>query len=50
LIEAAAANIKRRVNLSRPDKVVLIEVLGGLTGLSVVKPEEILSILKEKVL
>jgi tRNA acetyltransferase TAN1 len=50
LIEAAAADIKRKVNLSKPDKVVLIEVLGGLTGVSIAKPEEILSILKEKVL
>jgi tRNA acetyltransferase TAN1 len=50
LIEAAAANIKRKVNLSKPDKVVLIEVLGGLTGVSIAKPEEVLSILKEKVL
>ena len=50
LIEAAAVNIKRKVNLTRPDKIVLIEVLGGLTGVSVAKPEEVLSILKEKVL
>lgn len=49
-IEAAAANIKRKVNLSKPDKVVLIEVLGGLTGVSIAKPEEVLSILKEKAL
>ena len=50
LIEAAAADIKRKVNLSKPDKVVLIEVLGGLTGVSIMKPEEVLSILKEKAL
>jgi tRNA acetyltransferase TAN1 len=50
LIEAAATNIKRKVNLSKPDKVVLIEVLGGLTGVSVAKPDEILSVLKEKIL
>ena len=50
LIEAAAEDIKRKVNLSKPDKVVHIEVLGGLTGVSIAKPEEILSILKEKVL
>jgi tRNA acetyltransferase TAN1 len=50
LIEVAAANIKRKVNLSKPDKVVLIEVLGGLTGVSIASPDEILSVLKEKVL
>lgn len=48
IIAAAAANIERRVDLNLPDKIVLIEVVGGLTGVSVVKPQEILSIMKEK--
>jgi tRNA acetyltransferase TAN1 len=48
IIAAAAANIERRVDLSQPDKIVLIEVVGGLTGVSVVKPQDILSIMKEK--
>jgi len=48
IIAAAALNIERRVDLNRPDKIVLIEVVGGLTGVSVVKPEDILSIMKEK--
>ena len=48
IIAAAAANIERRVDLNRPDKIVLIEVVGGLTGVSVVKPQEILSMMKEK--
>jgi len=50
IIEAAAANIERKVDLNKPDKILLIEVIGGLTGLSVIKPEDILSIVKEKVL
>lgn len=50
LIEAAALYVKRKVNLSKPDKIILIEVLGGLTGVSITKPDEILSILKEKIL
>jgi tRNA acetyltransferase TAN1 len=50
IIEAAAANIQRKVNLNNPDKILLIEVVGGLTGVSVIKPEEILSVMKEKVL
>ncbi|MEM3580796.1 MAG: THUMP domain-containing protein, partial [Candidatus Bathyarchaeia archaeon] len=29
IIEAAAANIKRKVDLSNPDKILLIEVIGG---------------------
>lgn len=50
LIEAAALCVKRKVNLSKPDKIILIEVLGGLTGVSITKPDETLSILKEKIL
>ncbi len=50
LIEVAAMSLKRKVNLAKPDKIFLIEVLGGYTGLSVLKPLDILSILKEKVL
>jgi tRNA acetyltransferase TAN1 len=48
IIDAAASNIERPVNLNNPDKVVLIEVVGGLTGVSIVKPEEIISIMKER--
>jgi len=49
IIEAAAVNIERRVDLNNPDKIVLVEVLGGLTGISVVKPVEILSVMKERI-
>jgi len=49
IIEAAAANIERTVNLDNPYRIVLIEVLGGLTGISVVKPEDVLSVMKERV-
>jgi len=50
IIEKVAANVKRKVNLTKPDKIILIEVLGGFTGVSVLKPEAILSVLKEKLL
>ncbi|MEM3536465.1 MAG: THUMP domain-containing protein [Candidatus Bathyarchaeia archaeon] len=50
IIEAAAANIEREVNLNSPDKILLIEVIGGLTGISVIKADEILAVIKEKVL
>jgi len=48
IIEAAASTIERRVDLNRPDKIVLVEVVGGFTGVSVVEPNDILSIMKEK--
>ena len=50
IIEAAAANIERQVNLNNPDKILLIEVIGGLTGLSLIRPDEILAVIKEKIL
>ena len=50
IIEATAANIERKVDLNNPDKILLIEVVGGLTGLSVIKTNEILAVMKEKML
>jgi tRNA acetyltransferase TAN1 len=50
LIEAAATEIRQKVDLEKPDKVLLIEVVDGLTGMSLIKPQHILSVLKEKML
>ena len=50
LIEAAASEIKRKINLSEPDNVLLIEVLGEFTGISLIKPQDILAVTKEKML
>lgn len=48
VIETAAANIERKVDLENPDKVVLVEIVGKFTGISVVKPSELFSVMKEK--
>jgi tRNA acetyltransferase TAN1 len=48
IIETAAANIKNKVDLTSPNKIILIEVVGGFTGVSIVKPDEILSVSKER--
>jgi tRNA acetyltransferase TAN1 len=50
IIEKVAVNVKRKVNLTQPDKIILIEIVGGLTGVSVVKPEDVVSVQKEKLL
>lgn len=50
IIQAAAANVKRKVNLQNPDHILLIEVVGGFTGISLIKPEDTISVLKEKML
>ena len=49
-IEAAASKIERKVDLVEPDNILLIEVLGPLTGISLIKPNDILSVIKEKML
>ncbi len=50
IVEAVATRIQRHVNLDKPDKVLLVEVIGKFTGISLVKPDLILSVLKEKML
>ena len=49
-IEAAAADIQRKADLENPDKIMLIEVIGGLTGISLIKPNDVLAVVKEKML
>ena len=48
IIQAAAEVVKRKVNLDHPDYVVLVEVIQDLAGISILKPEQILSVVKKK--
>jgi tRNA acetyltransferase TAN1 len=48
LVEAAAKNIPNRVNLTSPNKVIIIEVVGKTTGLSILRPTDIMSTPKER--
>jgi len=48
VIEAIAPYIDRKVNLSNPDKVIRIEVIGVVTGLSLLKLGDEVSIAKIK--
>jgi len=50
LIEAVATNVKNKVDLDKPDKTLLIEVLGAVTGISLLKSADLISVLKEKML
>jgi len=47
IIKAAASGIDRKVNLDNPDRVILVEVIGPLTGISLIRPQDILSTQKE---
>jgi len=48
IVETVARNIDRKVDLENPDKVVLVEVLGELTGVSVIAPSDVLSVERAK--
>ncbi|MHA7734073.1 THUMP domain-containing protein [Nitrosopumilus sp. S6] len=48
IITKVASKIKNQVSLEFPDKVVLIEILGNKTGISVLKKSDILSTEKTK--
>ena len=50
LIEAVATDIQNKVDLEKPDKILLVEVLGKVTGLSLMKPDGILNVLQEKMM
>lgn len=50
LIEAAVGDITRKVDLHKPNWVFQIEVLGALTGISLLKPTDVLAVVKEKML
>jgi tRNA acetyltransferase TAN1 len=48
LIDAIADAVDRKVSLDSPDKVVLLEIFGEYSGVSVISPNEIISIQKLK--
>jgi len=50
IVEAVASDIKRKASLKNPDRILLIEVLGNLTGISLLRSIDILAVIKEKML
>ena len=48
MITKIANGIKNKVSLDFPDKVILIEILGIVTGISIIKKSDILSLEKTK--
>ena len=48
IIKAIADRINNKVDLENPDWVILVQVVGGLTGVSVVRPNQIFSSVIEK--
>ena len=48
IITKIADQIKNKVSLEFPDKIILIEILGNVTGISILKKSDILSLEKTK--
>ena len=48
IIDTVAKKIDRTVDLETPDKILLIEIIGELAGLSIITPADILSVEREK--
>ena len=48
IISKIASKIKNKVSLEFPDKIILIEILGNKTGISILKKTDVLSVEKTK--
>ena len=48
IIEAVASGISRKVDLKNPSKILLIDILSSVAGISLIKPDSYMSIEKEK--
>jgi tRNA acetyltransferase TAN1 len=48
IIKSIAERIDNRVNLEEPDWVILVQVLGAVTGVSILRPNQIFSSVVEK--
>jgi tRNA acetyltransferase TAN1 len=48
IVKAIADQLSNKVDLENPSWVILVEILGGLTGISVVRPHQIFSSVIEK--
>jgi len=48
IVEAAASRIDRHVDLDNPDRILLIEIISNLAGISVITPNDTLAVEKEK--
>ena len=48
IIDAIAAKIPRKVDLRDPGKIVLVEIIGRVAGIAVIRPNGVLGIEREK--
>ena len=48
VIDAIAAKIPRKVDLRDPGRIVLVEIIGDVSGISVIPPDGVLGVEREK--
>jgi tRNA acetyltransferase TAN1 len=48
IIDTIAKKIDRKVDLENPDRIVMIDIIGELAGLALIRPSDILSVEREK--
>ncbi len=48
IIDTIAKRIQRTVDLEEPDKILLVEIIGELAGLALIKSDDMLSVEREK--
>lgn len=48
VIEAIGAKVERKVDLEHPDWIILVQIVGSLTGVSILRPSQIFSSVLEK--
>ena len=50
IISAVATEIQRKADMKNPNKILLIEIMGAVTGISLIKNKGIISVMKEKMI
>jgi len=50
IISVVAGGIRCKADMEKPDKVLLIEIMGAVTGVSLIESDGIISVMKEKML
>src|SRR5262245_26977201 len=48
IIDSIATRVPRKVELEHPSKIVMIEIIGDLAGVSVLRPTSVFGVEKEK--
>jgi tRNA acetyltransferase TAN1 len=48
IIDTIAKKIDRKVNLENPDRIIMIEVIGDLAGVALIRSDDVLSVEREK--